>query len=273
MTLSVRQLMLSFVLLSAAAVVHAQTNIRVDFEVNFDETGTGFAPLAGVFHDGSYSAFTPGEDASLGLESLAEIGNPSEFLSEVPSGFDFGNTDGQIGGTNRPLSRAFIVPVSDGNGNFSFAAMFLPSNDWFVSNPGGGSLDISALLNAPAGTQIVIDLDTIYDAGTESEDFTRGGGTGADPFDLVPRLSDADGGNPDDQDDPVSIVTRTPGVNLFEDFENPNSEPIARFLGASSAASLGTITLTVVPEPSSLMMGFAGLLVSVVGRRRRSRAC
>ena len=108
--------------------------------------------------------------------------------------------------------------------------------------------DISSLLGAASGTQITIDLNTIYDAGTELEDFTRGGGTGTDPFGLVPRLSDAEGGNPDDQNDNISMVTRTPGVNLFQNFVNPNGEPIARFLPASSE-QLGTITLTVLTPP------------------------
>ena len=260
------------VVLSLAAVASAQTSIRVDFEVNFAQTGTGFAPLAGVFHDGSFSTFTPGTMASDGLESLAEIGNPSAFLSEVPSSANFGNTDGQIGGTNRPLSRSFTVDVADSNSNFSFASMFLPSNDWFVSNPGGGSMDISSLLNASAGTSLSIDVGTIYDAGTELEDFTRGGGTGADPFNLAPRLSDANGGNPDDQMDNVSLVTRTAGVNLFENFANPNNEPIARFLGASDPnINLGTVTLTVVPEPSAISLGLFAMLGMVGMMRRRRR--
>ena len=260
----------SVVVLGLAAVASAQTSIMVNFEANHGATGTGFAPLAGVFHDGSYSAFTPGTMASPGLESLAEIGNPAAFLSEVPAGFNVGNTDGQIGGTNRPLSRSFTVDVDSMNSNFSYASMFLPSNDWFIANQGGGSLDVSSLIGAAAGSTITIDLQTIYDAGTELEDFTRGGGTGPDPFNLVPRLSDADGGNPDDQMDNVSLVPRTAGVNLFENFVNPNNEPIDRFIGASSG-SLGTITLTVVPEPSAISLGLFGLLGAAGMMRRRRR--
>ena len=129
--------------------------------------------------------------------------------------------------------------------------MFLPSNDWFVADQGGSGVDISGLLDGSSALQS-ISLSTIYDAGTELEDFTRGGGTGADPFNLAPRLSDAEGGNPNDQDDVIAAVQRTPGVNLFADFLNPNGEPIDRFLGASSG-SLGTITLTVIApaEPTT----------------------
>ena len=269
MTNFCKQAMFMMLSLTTTAVVHAQTSIRVDFASNFGETGTGFAPLAGVFHDGSFSPFTPGTMASDGLEALAEIGNPAQFLSEVPASANFGNTDGQIGGSNRPNGRSFIVSVDDSNSNFSFASMVLPSNDWFVSNQGGGSLDISALLNESLGASLTINLDTIYDAGTELEDFTRGGGTGPDPFGLTPRLSDAEGGNPDDQSDNIALVTRTPGVNLFEDFVNPNNEPIARFLGASSASSLGTVTLTVVPEPTTIGMGLIALMLSLLGGHRR----
>ena len=234
-----------------SSIASAQTRIEVSYESNFSETGTGFAPLGAVFHDGSFGSFTPGTAASAGLEALAEGGNPATYLAEATAQAptaNVGSTDGQIGGSNRPNGRIFELDVDDANTQFSYASMFLPSNDWFIGNVGGGSLDISSLLGAAVGTQITIDLNTVYDAGTELEDFTRGGGTGTDPFGLVPRLSDANGGNPDDQDDNISMVVRTSGANLFQDFVNPNGEPIARFLGASTA-QLGTITLTVVTGP------------------------
>jgi len=262
----------SLVALTLATVAQAQlTEIRVDFDVNFAQTGTGFAPLAGVFHDGSFSSFTPGTMASPGLESLAEIGNPAAFLSEVPSTANFGDTGGQTGGSGRPTSRTFSVFVDPSNTEFSFASMFLPSNDWFAANQGGTSEDISSLIGAAAGANIVINVGSIYDAGTELEDFTRGGGTGAIPFNLTPRLADP-AGNPDDQMDNVALVPRVAGQNLFAGFTNPNNEPIDRFLGASSATNLATITLTVVPEPNAGAM----MLVSMLGlfgmiRRRRRK--
>ena len=64
---------------------------------------------------------------------------------------------------------------------------------------------------------------------------------------MTPRLSDANGGNPNDQNDFISTVTQTPGVNLFENFVNVNNEPIDRFLGASSG-SLGTVRLSVISD-------------------------
>ena len=260
-------------LLAIAATSFSQTTIRVDYTVDFDANGTGFAPLGGVFHDGSsFSAFTPGTMASPGLEALAEGGNPSLFLSEAPASANVGNTDGQIGGSNRPTTRSFTVVVDDMNDQFSYASMFLPSNDWFIANPGGGSFDVSALLNAAAGTSISIPITSIYDAGTELEDFTRGGGTGADPFNLAPRLSDAEGGDPDDQMDNISLVPRIAGTNLFADFVNPNNEPIDRFIGASEG-TLGTITLTTVsavPEPSSISL-VACAMLGLLGFRRRKR--
>ena len=261
--------LLLFALFCIPSTVLSQTEIQIDYTVNFGQTGAGFAPLGGVFHDGSFSAFTPNTMASDGLEALAEIGNPAMFLAEAPASANVGSTDGQIGGTNRPLTRSFTVFVDDANSTFSYASMFLPSNDWFISNPGGVGFDVSSLLGAAAGTSLSIDIGTIYDAGTELEDFTRGGGTGVDPFDLVPRLSDAEGGNPDDQMDNIAIVPRTAGVNLFDDFVNPNNEPIDRFLGASSA-NLGTIQLTVVPEPSSYgLFAFAALGFLTCIRKKR----
>jgi len=115
---------------------------------------------------------SPGTPASAGLEALAEGGNPATYLAEAiaqaPTA-NVGNTDGQIGGSNRPNGRFFELDVDNSNTQFSYASMFLPSND--CGNVGGGSLDISSLLGAASGTQIIIDLNTIYDAGTELEDF------------------------------------------------------------------------------------------------------
>ena len=238
------------ILASLTATSHAQTRIRVEFESNFSSTGTGFAPLGAVFHDGSFQTFDTNTQLSQsdGLALLAEGGNPATFLAEAEaqnSSFNVGNTDGQIGGSNRPVSRFFEIDVDSDNTTFSYASMFLPSNDWFIADQTGAGVDISALLDG-SSAELTIDVTTVYDAGTELEDFFRGGGTGADPFSLTPRLSDENGGNPNDQNDFISTVTRTPGVNLFENFVNVNKEPIDRFLGASNG-SLGTIRLSVVP--------------------------
>jgi len=269
--MKIRNLLLSMALVCVPSIALSQTQIQVDYTVNFGETGAGFAPLGGVFHDGSFSAFTPNTMASDGLEALAEGGNPSQFLAEAPASANTGSTDGQIGGSNRPLTRSFTLDVEDGNGTFSYASMFLPSNDWFISNPGGAGVDVNSLLGAAPGTSLTIDIGSIYDAGTELEDFTRGGGTGADPFNLVPRLSDAEGGNPDDQMVNISLVPRTAGENLFDDFVNPNNESISRFLGASSA-NLGTIQLTVVPEPSASSLLVFAALGCFAGIRRARRS-
>ena len=239
------------ILASLTATSQAQTRIRVEFESNFGSTGTGFAPLGAVFHDGSFQTFDTNTQLSQsdGLALLAEGGNPATFLAEAEaqnSSFNVGNTDGQIGGSNRPLSRFFEIDVDSNNTTFSYASMFLPSNDWFIADQTGAGIDVSALLDG-SSTEMTIDVTTVYDAGTELEDFFRGGGTGADPFSLTPRLSDANGGNPNDQNDFISTVTQTPGVNLFENFVNVNNEPIDRFLGASSG-SLGTVRLSVISD-------------------------
>ena len=226
-----------------------RTRILVEFDSNFGSTGTGFAPLGAVFHDGVFRTFdssTPLAQTD-GLALLAEGGNPATFLAEAEQqnrNYDTGSTDGQIGGSNRPLGRSFAINVADGNSTLSFASMFLPSNDWFVADVGSAGIDVGALLDG-SSDELTIDLNTIYDAGTELEDFTRGGGTGTDPFGLAPRLSDANGGNPNDQNDVVTVVQRTAGVNLFEDFVNPNNVDITPFSGASSAV-LGEIRLSVV---------------------------
>ena len=73
------------ILASLTATSHAQTRIRVEFESNFSSTGTGFAPLGAVFHDGSFQTFDTNTQLlqSDGLALLAEGGNPATFLAEA----------------------------------------------------------------------------------------------------------------------------------------------------------------------------------------------
>lgn len=160
-------------------------------------------------------------------------------------------------------SSSATFSVSDGNNIFSLASMILPSNDWFV---GTNSVNISALLNASPGTSISIPLSTVYDAGTEEEDFAFAPGNG------IVGVTTPGGPAPDfgtDQNGVVTIVTE--------------SDPFASFLNASdgfdstefdfnaSNATIATITLTTVPEPSANCMALFGAAFLLLGSRVRRR--
>lgn len=222
-------------------------------EVNVTAPGpVGLAPAYGAFHDGSFDLFEPGAAASPALEMLAEVGDTSGYSE--PNGMTIvgGGPFAPGGGT---ASATYMVGA--GEKYFSLAAMILPSNDWFVGNDAGW--DISALLGAPMGTSMMFDLTTIWDAGTEMEDFAFAPGGG-----LVGITTPSDPAGGTDQGGVVAAVVGADPFSTFANLEpasfdtttlDPAGDPIAK------------VTVTVVPEPSSLALVGIGVLALALRRR------
>ena len=224
---------------------------------------TGFAPLAAVFHDGSFDFFDAGGTASAALELLAEEGGPGDLLGTAPGSANAGPVFGNNPAPGPPIftpggTGSFVFTVDDTNTNFSFASMLLPSNDWFIGNDDPTAYDISSLINAANGTELVINASTVWDAGTESEDFAFSPGN---PLIGVPD-GDAAGG-----DTAGGTISALSGTDPFAGFANaPAGFDSTAF--DFSGGDVATITLTVVPEPSATLLGglaAGGLLL----RRRR----
>ena len=170
--------------LALASVADAATQIQVSLTT---DGPVGLAPALVVAHDGSYDLFDVGGMATTGLEDLAEVGDLTAALAEADAaganaiGFAAGGPFFPNGGTGS----AELV-VEDTETSLSFASMLLPSNDWFIGT--AEAIDISSLLGAAPGTSLDIEFSTVYDSGTELEDFAfaPGGGlvgitTAADP--------------------------------------------------------------------------------------------
>jgi len=251
------------VLASLGSVSSAQTT-RIEVELN-GTAPTAFAPFAGVFHDGSFNTFSVGDNLSgTGLETLAEVGAPTDFLAGAPSSANVGTN----GAPTAPMSSSSIIfDVDSSNTEFSFASMVLFSNDWFVGTETADSIDISALLTGNIGDSLTIDLTEVYDAGTEIEDYTGVGGSAFFPFSTSGALGqDVTNGS-------ASIVDRS--TNPFLNFTNVDNLDLQGFdpgsLDGFTAPSLGNVTLRVVavPEPSSAVIG---LLLGGVALIRRKRS-
>ena len=210
------------------------------------------APVAGVFHDGSFNSFMTGSTASAGIETLAEVGNPMPYLSSAPAGSNTG-TNGAPFASGTTAS--FVVTVDDTNTSFSFASMILASNDWFIGN--STPVDVSGILGAGLGTTMSFDALRVYDAGTESEDFAFSAGN---PFIGVPG---GDAANGDTLTNPITAVTDPDPYSLFANAPGGFDSTAYDFTGGS----LGSFTLTVIPEPSSALLGMLGFIPFL--RRRR----
>jgi hypothetical protein len=133
---------------------------------------TPFAPGVFAVHDPAVSLFVVGSpDAGLGLEAIAEDGNPADLdaaltgLADVSMNGVFNTPEG-AGGPGPIVdgwTYAFTVTARPGE-RLSFATMFVQSNDLIVA-PSGGGLDLF-----PGGTALSGNATAslaMYDVGTE----------------------------------------------------------------------------------------------------------
>ncbi|MGI9613601.1 MAG: spondin domain-containing protein [Acidimicrobiales bacterium] len=163
-------------------------------------TTTPLAPGAWAAHGEDVALYTLGSaDVGLGLEALAEDGDPSA-LAEALGGIE---SVAAAGAFNTPVGASepgpalpgdaysFEATVADGQ-RLSFATMFVQSNDWIFATPSEGlTLDE---LNGDITDRLVV-----VDVGTEVD---QRPGFGADQ---APRQNGPDTGaaDPDDQVRPV----------------------------------------------------------------------
>lgn len=239
------------------SIGHAQTKI----ELTLTTTGpVGLAPALAAFHDGSYDLFDVGGMASPGLEDLAEVGDLTTVLTEASDaganavGFAPGGPFVPGGGTGSTM-----LTVADTETLLSFASMVLPSNDWFIGN--SNALDISSLIGAAPGTSLSFNFSTVYDAGTEEEDFAFGPGNP-----LVGITTAATPGDGAETSDPIAAVLGPDPFAGFASLEPANFDTTSiDFTGGPVA----TLSLRVVPEPSTYVLAMFGAVGLAVWCRRR----
>jgi len=142
---------------------------------------TVIAPVFWATHDDTWSFFGMGEDASAGLEVLAEDGSPAELVAEHTgaTGTDQVGAVTTIDGGANPgpaaAGEAFTIDVTPTATEpyLSFSAMVVSSNDAFLAlSPGGVRLvDEDGNVRPPADVQADIErLLAVWDAGTEANE-------------------------------------------------------------------------------------------------------
>lgn len=268
----------------------AQTQrVRVDITSNAPTGGVALTPVWVGFHNGSFDSYNGGTSSQEGLERIAEDGNASVLSSDFLGGYTYidagasnrvmtsqtsGRVDGVLAaadGTPPPIepgevtSGIFDLDLAE-NQFFSYASMVLPSNDYYVANGNPTAHDLASIFG---GGSISFDIGLanggVNDAGTEINDFDTSAANG------LFGLSGGQGGPNEGADEN--------GVNA-----NVIGDPFAGFLNTPAGADLtllnfndtslygngiATVTITAVPEPTSLGLiglGIGGLFL----RRRRS---
>ncbi|MYD42321.1 MAG: hypothetical protein F4W90_00345, partial [Gammaproteobacteria bacterium] len=122
-----------------------------------------FTTIAGASHTSSASYWRAGSSATSGLESLAELGSTSGFLSEIRASNQYLETISASvsgGGTG---TASFTVRVSKTHPLITLASMIGPSPDWFVGLSG------TSLLGNDQNWRESVSINLYpYDAGTEN---------------------------------------------------------------------------------------------------------
>ena len=220
-----------------------------------------FAPLRVGFNSGVYDSFDSGAAASAAIVSIAEGGSGSDWFPAFGAADPTATLGTVVSNPPGPLtpgataSATFTIDT-DVNPYFTFGAMVVPSNDYFIGNDsptahqlfdGGGNL----LVNS-----ISLTASDIWDAGSEVDGlFGAAFLTGSMNSDHTP--------------DTENVHLDFADLSIFNGQETAAGYTFDSQLMAST--DVYRISFQVVPEPTSalLIATGAGLLLR---RRRRAAA-
>jgi hypothetical protein len=120
------------------ALSAAGQDVRVTFTNNQPAGGFSTSPLWFSFHDASFDFFDAGSTASAATETLAELGNGAGLSAQLgahgtPGVLTSGGALPEFTPGNSASTTTTVASASTFRW-FSFAAMVVPSNDFFVGN-------------------------------------------------------------------------------------------------------------------------------------------
>lgn len=242
------------VTVSSASAQVVQLRVRAE---NLAPTNSvSFAPLRVGFHSGNFDVFNIGETATAPIISIAEGGSGVDwfpaFAAQEPLG-----TSGTVanGGPLLPGAVAvqdFVIDT-DQNPFFTFAAMVVPSNDYFIGNDGATRFRLfddngNLLINT-----INQEANDIWEAGSE--------------VDLVENAAFVVGGVNDNRVPDTGVVEfEFDGLSIFNGLTTAAGYTFDLNLSESSAVY--RITFEIIPTPGAVAgLGLAGVLA--ISRRRR----
>ena len=240
-----------------APVQAAVVDVTVTVQNLAPTDSISFAPLHVGFNNGSFDAFDLGGVANSAIVSVAE-GGAGDVWQAAFAAADPTATRGTVGGLLLPgASSSLSLQVNTAlNQFFTFAAMVVPSNDFFIGNDNpteyrlfnpDGSLNLSS---------ITIAASEIWDAGSE----------------LFDPAAVAFVGNNDLRREQGSVVALNfAELAAFNGLGTGAGYTFQSGLSADSGVYRISFEVSPVPEPGSYALMAAGLLgIGLLKRRSRS---
>jgi hypothetical protein len=242
----------------AASAQAAQVQVKVTTQNLVAADGIAFAPLHLGFNNGTFDAFDLGGVASAAIQSVAEGGAGGDWFPAFAAA-DPGATLGTVVDTIPLLPGAMAMNSftvdSSANRYFTFAAMVVPSNDFFIGNDSPTALQ---LFDAAGNLQLATVGQTarqIWDAGSEVFDPAAAAFVGDNDL-RTPQGS--------------VVAFNFAELAAFNGLTTGTGYTFESTLGADSDVYRISFEVTAVPEPQSYTLLAAGLLaVGWVAKRRR----
>lgn len=283
---------------TAANSANAAITVRVTIENLAPTNGVAITPVWVGFHNGNFDTYDSGEAAgraTTGLERIAEDGDVGQITADFGNGMTYvngsgvnetttatGSTSNRVQGTigsmsgpppllpGQSNSMNFMLEADGTNQYFSYASMVIASNDFFIANGNATGIDISSILsNTGESVSFFIGAPgSVNDAGTEADDGTVGtdGGFHTSAGNGLFGIAGGQTGPNQGADDPFAFIRNITG----DPYGNFGTSVNSAFDFNQYSGGIGRITITSVPEPSSMAALAIGAVALGGWRKHRS---
>jgi hypothetical protein len=239
----------------------AAGELEITVTSNQPAGGFAFSPVWIGLHDGTFTTYTPGTKASAALEAVAELGDSSGLQAAFAGHGVPTVVGGSPYGPGSSVSTTVNVANPSTDQYLSFAAMVVPSNDFFIGNANPLAFHVygaSGQFLGPLTIQIY--GRNVWDAGTEVDNINHGAAfiVGDNATDHVAEngtINPVFGGS----------IDYTSYLNSILGKETPYNYTIAHLISPNDL--LATIQVSSVPEPSTLILLGVGSTGAVFARR------